>query len=128
MSSEAKVIVLLVEDDASAARTLAALLREDGYEVEVVLDGAAAIARLGQPPAPDVLLVDYKLPHADGLAVASYGQALPTPPHVVMVTSYPEVVARLPLRLDPPIVLLAKPLVYDELTRELERIRALAAV
>lgn len=115
--------VLLVEDDEPAARTLASLLREDGYDVEIVLDGAEAITRLGRSPAPDVLVVDYKLPHVDGLAVAAYGRSQHAPLVVVMVTSYSEVVARLDSHLDPPPVMLGKPLAYADLTRELERAR-----
>lgn len=114
--------VLLVEDDVPAARTLAQLLREDGYDVEILHDGAEAIARLGRGAAPDALVVDYKLPHADGMAVAAFGRSRWPALHVVMVTSYPEVVVRLARPLDPPPVMLTKPLEYADLTRELARV------
>ncbi len=116
-----KCSVLVVEDDVSAGRTLAQLLREDGYGVEVVLDGEAAIARLAQAPTPDVLITDYRLPRANGLEVATFGRQLHPGLCVVMVTSYPEVIARLERRSDVPTIILSKPLVYADLTRELER-------
>lgn len=120
--SGSKCSVLVVEDDVSAGRTLAQLLREDGYEVEVVVDGEAAIARLARAPTPGALIVDYRLPRATGLEVVEYGRRLfPTLP-VLMVTSYPEVIARLDRRPDVPTAILSKPIVYAELTRELERI------
>ena len=119
-ASGSKCSVLVVEDDVSAGRTLAQLLREDGYEVEVVLDGEAAIARLGRAPTPDVLVTDYRLPRADGLEVVLAGRRLHPGLCVVMVTSYPEVIARLDQRPDVPTVILSKPLVYADLTRELE--------
>jgi CheY-like chemotaxis protein len=84
------------------------LLREDGYDVEAVLDGVAAIARLGRTPLPDVLVADYKLPHADGLAVAGYGRSRHKPLHIVLVTSYPEVLVRLNHPPGPPAIVLTK--------------------
>lgn len=117
-----KCSVLVVEDDVSAGRTLAQLLREDGYEVEVVLDGEAAMNRLARAPTPDVLITDYRLPRADGLEVATYGRKLHPNLSIVMVTSYPEVIARIGSRADVPTVILSKPLVYAELTRELDRL------
>lgn len=117
-----KCSVLVVEDDVSAGRTLAQLLREDGYEVEVVLDGEAAMARLSRAPTPDVVITDYRLPRADGLEVVTYGRKLFPSLSIVMVTSYPEVIARIGSRADVPTVILSKPLIYAELTRELDRL------
>jgi DNA-binding response OmpR family regulator len=111
--------VLLVEDDVNAARMLAQLLREDGYEVEVVHDGLRALERLAVAPAPDALLVDYRLPGVDGLAVARAARAHTPRARVFMVTSYPEVVATKLRAEDAGAVLVTKPLSYDELTRHL---------
>ena len=112
-------LVLLVEDDANAARMLAQLLREDGHDVEVVTDGWVAIARVAQDPRPDVLIVDYRLPHADGLAVARAARAHLPAARSVMVTSYPEVVGGRLHEEDAQAVLLPKPLSYEDLTRHL---------
>ena len=120
--SDSSCSVLVVEDAVSAGSTLARLLREDGYEVEVVLDGEAAMNRLARAPTPDVLITDYRLPRADGLEVATYGRKLYPNLSIVMVTSYPEVIARIGSRADVPTVILSKPLVYAELTRELDRL------
>jgi two-component system response regulator MprA len=116
--------VLVVEDDVSDARILAQLLREDGYDVEVVVDGAAAIGRLARAPGPEVLLVDYNLPHADGLAVASFARSRDARVEVMLVTGYPEIVARIGHHPGPIRAVFTKPLAYAELTRELEGVRA----
>ncbi len=115
----APALVLIVEDDANAAHMLARLLREDGYAVEVSLDGALAIARLAQKPVPDVVIVDYRLPHADGLAVARFARAHAPDSLIFMVTSYPEVVADRLREESSRAILLPKPLAYEELTRHL---------
>jgi two-component system response regulator MprA len=113
--------VLIVEDDARVARTLALMLGEDGYDVETAFDGAGAVGRLGREPALDAIIVDYRLPHLDGLAVASYARSRNPKVHVVVVTSYPEMVDKMSPPLDPPATLFTKPIVYRELTRELAR-------
>lgn len=116
--------LLVVEDDVSDARILAQLLREDGYDVEVVVDGAAAIGRLARAPGPDVLLVDYNLPHADGLAVASFARSRDAGVEVMVLTGYPEIVTRIASHAGALRAVFTKPLVYGELTRALEGVRA----
>jgi putative two-component system response regulator len=60
--------VLVVEDDAQNARLLTRLLAADGFLVDVVGDGAAALAAVGQRP-PDVILLDWMLPKLTGIEV-----------------------------------------------------------
>jgi two-component system response regulator MprA len=108
--------VLVADDDTSSARRLVQLLREDGYEVELVHDGAGAIARLSRGPGLDVVLADYRLPHADGLAILRYARSR-GPARLVMVTSYVELVQGLLRPEDADIELVAKPIRYDELER-----------
>jgi CheY-like chemotaxis protein len=112
-------LVLIVEDDASAARMLAQLLREDGYRVEVALDGAVAIRRLGEAPHPDVLVVDYRLPRTDGLEVARYARDHLPSARIFMVTSYSEVVESLLRAQSSSAILIPKPLAYDQLAQHL---------
>jgi CheY-like chemotaxis protein len=61
--------VLVVEDNPDAAESLREVLRMHGHEVDVVSDGAAALARLEQFHA-DVVLMDIGLPRMDGYMVA----------------------------------------------------------
>lgn len=120
--------VLVVEDDVSDARMLAQLLREDGYDVEVVLDGASAIGRLAHLPMPDLLIADYKLPHADGLAIASYARSRDPSVEIVVVTGYPEIVTRLTAPAGAPVrAVFTKPLIYADLVVQVEAARAARA-
>ena len=61
--------VLVVEDDADNASTLALLLRLNGYEVEVAADGPSALQAV-RARLPDVVLLDIGLPKMDGWVVA----------------------------------------------------------
>ncbi len=112
-------LVLVVDDDVRTARLFVRMLREDGFEVELAHDGAAAIGRLTRAPLPDALVTDLAMPHADGLAVAKYAQACRPGLPVFLVTGYPELAARRTGSLDPEPQVFTKPLDYAELSREL---------
>jgi DNA-binding response OmpR family regulator len=60
--------ILIVEDEPDIALGLKADLTNQGYEVEVVTDGAAAIRR-GTAEAWDIILLDIMLPKVDGFDV-----------------------------------------------------------
>lgn len=57
----------VVDDDADVAQLLEVLLEDLGFEVQVLGDAAAAIAR-AMDEAPDLLLVDVELPGLSGNA------------------------------------------------------------
>jgi CheY-like chemotaxis protein len=61
--------VLVVDDDPTAAKTLALLLESWGHEVRVVHDGPAALAAARTRP-PEVVFLDIGLPSMSGLEVA----------------------------------------------------------
>ena len=119
-------LILLVEDDVRSARVLAQMLREDGFEVEVVYDGAEAITRLGRTPVPAVLVTDLRLPNVDGLAVARFGRSRCVGLPLIIVTGYPQQAAKAEKEMVPPPLVLTKPFDYPVLSRELQRIVCLA--
>lgn len=108
-----KPVVLLVEDDVRTARLLAKLLREDGWDVDTVFDGAAAIQRLTGDRLPDALIVDVRLPHADGIAVAKFARSHDAEVPVVFVTAYSETVDA--SAFEPKPLVLGKPVSYPDL-------------
>lgn len=63
--------LLLVEDDDGIALPLVRTLERDGYDVERVAAGAAAVDRVAQPGTddPDLVILDLGLPDMDGLDV-----------------------------------------------------------
>jgi len=58
--------ILVVEDDASIQRALASLLDDEGYRVSTASDGAEALTQLARDAAPDLILLDLRLPVMDG--------------------------------------------------------------
>jgi DNA-binding response OmpR family regulator len=75
--------VLVVEDEQHLADGLRFNLEAEGYQVQVVDTGEAALEQLsGQPPAFDVVVLDVMLPGKDGFAVMAEmrhaGQFVPT--------------------------------------------------
>ena len=61
--------LLVVEDRRSLGEMLAETLRKEGYDVELVARGDAAVGRLAEGGPYLAVLTDLRLPGADGLAV-----------------------------------------------------------
>lgn len=60
--------ILLVEDEKSLSEPLSYLLRREGYEVQVVDNGLAAVSAVEAAP-PDLMLLDLMLPGLAGTEV-----------------------------------------------------------
>ncbi|MGK4000909.1 response regulator [Sorangium sp. So ce1024] len=119
-------LILLVDDDVRTARLLARLLEDDGFLVELATDGAAAIARLAHTPVPDILVTDFRMPHADGIAIARFARSLRPDLPLFVLTGYPELVARLGQGFEPAAVVHTKPVDYTVLSAELRSSAAAA--
>jgi two-component system, cell cycle sensor histidine kinase and response regulator CckA len=104
--------VLLVDSDYRTSSRLAAMLRDDGFEVDVVRDGAAAIAQLARGPLPDTLVTELKVRVADGVSVARYARAQRPDLQVVVLTGHPHLLKPGALGSGEPPLVLTKPLDY----------------
>ena len=61
------MIVLVVDDDFDIRDSLADVLRDEGYGVEVAADGEEALARLRRMSSPPgLILLDWMMPRCDG--------------------------------------------------------------
>jgi CheY-like chemotaxis protein len=61
------MIVLVVDDDFDIRDSLADVLRDEGYGVEVAADGEEALAQLRRmSPPPGLILLDWMMPRCDG--------------------------------------------------------------
>jgi two-component system OmpR family response regulator len=69
-SRSPRLRVLIVDDNADAAASLAGLLQLDGHLVDLAYDGPSAV-EVGLRQNPDVILLDLGLPLLDGWQVAS---------------------------------------------------------
>jgi DNA-binding NtrC family response regulator len=83
--AEARIRVLLAEDERNLSRILETQLRKRGFEVAAVPDGRAAVESL-RAAEFDVALVDLVMPELDGIGVLREAMELDAPPEVVIVT------------------------------------------
>jgi two-component system response regulator MprA len=80
------VRILVVEDERPFRDALERVLRNDGYEVELALDGDAALQALSVRP-PDAVVLDVLLPEVDGIEVCRRLRAAGDRVPVLMVTA-----------------------------------------
>ena len=77
--------ILVIEDDPTVAEVVARYLAREGYEVDVVSDGAEGLKR-ALADLPDLVVLDLMLPSLSGLEVCRrLRQAAPVP--VIMLTA-----------------------------------------
>jgi CheY-like chemotaxis protein len=79
--------VLIVEDDSNTLAGLQELLKQEGYVVQGVTRGHAAIEVVRREPI-DMVLCDYCLPDIDGLQVCRELKRLQPHLILIMVTAY----------------------------------------
>ena len=80
--------ILIVDDHRAVREELAFALGYAGYQVLEAADGAAALAAAAATPAPDLVLLDVKLPGMDGLEVLDRLAALHPGLPIVMVSGH----------------------------------------
>src|SRR5919201_2985971 len=78
--------VVVVEDDPLQAESLAFILRQEGYQVELASTGAEALAAARTQPPPDTVLLDVALPDLSGIEVARRLRAGSSVP-IIMLTA-----------------------------------------
>src|SRR5690348_16079504 len=86
--------VLVVDDELDHAELVAALLRREGYEVDVAFDARSGLSRAVERP-PDLILLDLWMPTIDGFSAAERLRAHPATREVpiIFLSACGEVVA-----------------------------------
>ncbi|HET6876836.1 MAG TPA: response regulator transcription factor [Jatrophihabitans sp.] len=84
---------LVVEDDADIRGLLSDLLRQSGFEVTSVSDGAGAVAAV-KANEPDLVTLDLNLPDFDGIEVCRRLRQ-DTDAYIVILTARPDEIDRL---------------------------------
>ena len=57
--------ILVVDDESSIRESLSGILRDEGYEVSVAVDGVTALKKVEEDP-PDLIFLDIMMPVFDG--------------------------------------------------------------
>jgi len=82
-----KAKILVVDDEKNVLLTVAAILQQEGYDVDAAADGAAALQAI-RAGHYDLVLTDLKMPGADGLAVLEEVRNTSPATVTVMMTGY----------------------------------------
>jgi CheY-like chemotaxis protein len=107
--------VLIIEDDDGVRESVAAILRDEGYAVELASSGQAAMARLERGPLPTLILLDLMMPEMDGIDFRRRQLADPmlSSIPVVIISARPDIARQAArLRVDG---FLQKPMSFEEL-------------
>ncbi len=79
--------LLIVDDDPTFRMSTAALMREDGHDVDEAAHGQAAIERLKESEY-DLILLDLRMPGLDGIGIVevlrTWGEAIP----ILMISGF----------------------------------------
>jgi CheY-like chemotaxis protein len=106
--------ILLVDGDFRTSQRLATLLEEDGFSVEVVCDGASALALLAADPPPNILITELHVPLTDGATIALFARSRNPDLQIIVLTRHANQPLPPAFGSRPPVVL-SKPLDYARL-------------
>jgi len=82
-----KAHILVVDDSTSMGRSMALVLKENGYAVSTAVDGLEAIDRVKEKPF-DITFMDVKMPGMDGVETYKKLKRIRPDTVVVMITAY----------------------------------------
>jgi CheY-like chemotaxis protein len=109
------VRVLVVEDDPDTRYAVTAALRREGYQVQQAATVGEALVQIERGVLPQVVVLDLKLPDANGALLLRRIRRENLPVKVAVVTAYADAAAHPALERFPPDRVFTKPLEYDEL-------------
>ncbi len=118
MADKRKPRVLVVDDDAAMAETLAEGLVDRGWDAVAIAssrDAAAALASV------DALVTDLRMPHVDGLALLALSRASDPERPVIVMTAFSAIDTAMDAMRHGAASYLTKPFKVDELADALEQ-------
>lgn len=83
--------ILIVDDNEDLRFNLSAILEDEGYNVKAVEDGENALKEVSGKTAPDLVLLDMKLPDMDGIKVLEQIKKQNDGTIILMLTAYGDV-------------------------------------
>ena len=79
--------VLVLDDEANLRKVLAALLRREGYDVTVAVDGEQGLAEFHKNGA-DIVVTDLVMPKVGGMEVLSAVKSANSDVPVIIITAH----------------------------------------
>ncbi len=114
--------VLIIDDEPSIARSLTRVLEERGYTVQTASTGGDGIARV-EAWRPQIVLLDLKLPDADGLELLPKIRRVESAIQVIVLTAYADTKAAVAAIKKGAADFLRKPYDMDEVVLAVETAR-----
>jgi DNA-binding NtrC family response regulator len=106
--------ILIVDDEEVIRNSISLYLRREGYQVDVCVSGEEGLRRL-EADAPDLVLLDVKLPGMGGLEVLRRAKEAKEDLIVIMITAYGSVESAVQAMKVGAYDYISKPLDLDEL-------------
>jgi DNA-binding NtrC family response regulator len=113
--------LLVIDDDRALRESLAEVLTEDGYGVDVAEDATSALARL-TTLGPHVVLSDVRMPGLDGLELLRIIRERAPNVQVILMTAYDDMPTVVAAMRAGAIDFLVKPLDLHDLRRVIRRV------
>ncbi len=114
--------ILVVDDEPDVAELVVAVLQGEGYEVEAVHSGRAALERLAQTTY-DLIVCDLHMPEVDGMDVYRAVQERPaSAPAILFLSGFHDSAKYLPFVRETGVAVLAKPFELTELRQTVRRL------
>ncbi|MBI3785670.1 MAG: sigma-54-dependent Fis family transcriptional regulator [Deltaproteobacteria bacterium] len=117
----AKGSILVAEDEAGVRDSLTEVLRDEGYQVDAVGDGSAAIAAL-ESHEFDLVISDIRMPGADGLAVLRRTREVAPQTLVLLMTAHATVETAVEAIRRGAQDYLLKPIIFDDLLHKIDHL------
>jgi DNA-binding NtrC family response regulator len=117
----AKGAVLVADDEPAIRESLAEVLRDEGYDVTAVPDGAAAIAALDTHDF-DLVVSDVQMPGADGLAVLRRAREISPQTLILLMTAHATVETAVAALQQGASDYLLKPLLFDDMLHKIDHL------
>jgi two-component system response regulator HydG len=104
--------VLIIDDDANHAQTIAEVLERVGHHCQIAVNGNAGIKRIEREEY-DVILTDLRMADVDGLTIVRKARATQPDAEVFVITGFGEVKTAVQAIQDGAAQYLLKPLGHD---------------
>lgn len=112
--------ILIVEDEPSAMELLEMHLTENGFEVSSAFDGKGCLEQVSHF-RPQIVILDVRLPDANGLDLINQIKEAGDAPHIIVVTAYHDMSTTIKAIKHGAFEYIPKPIDVDELDAAIER-------